>query len=139
VGIEPYGGFKGSQSFFWSTGKCQNKTERSVGDGQVRRHCQRPLGLYQPPLIVAAARQDMSESRVGFSIGAVEFERAARQHLAGIQSLSQIERLIQCEREATSVGKSAIAPGKVRIEIDGLLKEILRLGVVLARGFAEMP
>jgi hypothetical protein len=62
----------------------------------------------------------MSESRAGFSIGAVEFDSAAGQHLTKIQILSQIERLMLCERKAASVGKTAIAPGKVRIEIDRL-------------------
>ncbi len=38
-----------------------------------------------------------------------------------------------------SGGKATIAPGKVRIEIDRLLKEFLREGVVFASSFAEMP
>jgi len=46
---------------------------------------------------------------------------------------------MSCERKAASVGKTAITPRKVRIEVDRLLKEFLGQAVVLARGYAEMP
>src|SRR5215472_4840761 len=106
--------------------------------GHVRTYCQGSLGLGQSAFIIPAPPKCVTEPAMRLRIGAVERDSPTRVCLSRTHCFGEIAAL-EVSRAAQNHSETLVAPRKVRVEIDGPLKEFLRERMLLGAPSAHMP
>src|SRR5438132_12711366 len=139
VGVEPDAGLKRRQRLVWPAEEHHGGTQHVVSARQVWRHRQRSLSFDEGPLSIAAAEQPKRQAGAGLGVGAVERNCTADEWLSRDLHLLQSADLKLRRGGQPSPSKSAVSAGKIRIEIDRLLKEFFGERIIRSGQIAEMP
>src|SRR6516225_3977373 len=107
--------------------------------GQIRRQRQRPFGLGQRALEVAAEFQGMGETRMGIRIGDVKRHRAASRSFGQLLRFEKPARLKIARRIQLRPGEAAVSAGKGLIELHRPPKISLSESSVPVGSFAHSP